>query len=88
MTTNTQTQTPYQCPVLPVNGYAFQFLQILKDLHNERGNFSPIPLQEILDLLPEKFQDCNIYEEIEILYDQEIVESYYNEGFFLAEKYR
>lgn len=86
--TKVQSSTSHRCSSLPVNGYAFHFLDVLREIHSRRENFSPVPLQEILDLLPEEFRECNPYEEIEVLYDQEIIESYYGKGFFVTEEYR
>ena len=87
-TAKTQTQINHHCASLPVDGYAFHFLRALKEIHSKKGNFAPVPLQEILELLPEEFYYHDLYEEIEPLYDHEIISSYYGKEFFLSEKYR
>ena len=50
------------CPLLPVDSYAFQFLQTLRKIHTEKGNFEPVSSQEIIPLLPDYLQFCNLYE--------------------------
>jgi len=87
-TAKTTVQNNCHCASLPADGYAFHFLQALRTIHAKKGNFAPVQLQEVLELLPETFHNHDLYEKIEPLYDQEIIASYYGKEFFLTEKYR
>jgi hypothetical protein len=88
MTTATQTQTRQHCPSLPVDSYAFWFLQVLKNIHAERKSFDPVSSSEIIPHLPEYLQATNLFEGIEMLYDYDLIQIHGGSRFSLSESYR
>jgi hypothetical protein len=83
-------ETAYRqaCPLLPVDSYAFRFLQVLKNIHIERKNFDPVSSSEIIPHLPEYLQTTNLFEGIEMLYDYDLIQIHGGSRFSLSESYR
>lgn len=75
-------------PLLPVDSYAFRFLQALKKVHAEKKNFKPVSSSEIISRLPPYLQSINFFEGIELFYNQKVIQIHSKNRFSLDKSYR
>gem|GEM_PF-5144476 len=70
-------------PLLPVDSYAFWFLQALKTIHTKKKNFKPVPSSEIIAHLPTYLKSINFFEGIELFYNHDIIQIHSKNRFSL-----